>query len=96
MSVNTNIYIDESEHKLNIITTQDEAPILDALQDMRTSGNTGTSDMKFAGFLPEVLVDRYIKDKGISLRDFMLDDTHIIRILNDPDYKNLRVWGGRL
>jgi hypothetical protein len=96
MSVNTSIHIDEAEQKLNIVTTQDEAPILDTLHDMRESGYTGTSDMRFAGFLPEILVQKYLQEKGITLREFMLDDMHIVRILNDPEYKNLRVWGGRL
>ena len=94
--IKTDIIIDDSTETLNVIRTQEEQPIIDTLKDMRDAGCIGSSDMRFAGHLPFLVVEQYLQEKGITMREFILDDTHLVRIMNDPNYKLLRLWGGRL
>lgn len=94
--IKTDIQIDETDSVLNVVRSQDEQPIIDTLKDMRDAGCTGSQDMRFAGHLPFLVVEKYLQQHGISMREFILDDTHLVRIMNDPDYKMLRVWQGRM
>jgi hypothetical protein len=41
-------------------------------------------------------VESYCQKAGITLHDFMSDQTHIRRILENPDNSLFRIWKGRL
>lgn len=96
MTVSTQFHVNELDQTIDVVTTQDEKPILDAIKDLRDGGFTGSKDMRYVGHLPNVLIEQYLKKTGISMREFILDDTHLVKIFNDPDYKHLRVWEGRI
>lgn len=45
---------------------------------------------------PKIAVDIYCRRNGITLREFMLNDEHFKRIVNDPALAAFRVAGGRV
>ena len=93
--VSTSVVLN-SDGSLTTGTHQDCTPIVDHVAALRNEGFHGSKDMRLAASVPFVVVEKYCNDKGISFRDFSLSQEHKIRFLNDPDYKNLRVWGGKV
>ena len=77
-------------------TVQDCTAILDHTKAMHNSGFTGSADMKFAGSVPFVLIEKYCNDSGIEFREFMNSQDHRKRLLNDPAISHFRVWKGRI
>lgn len=78
-------------------TTQDCAPIVERTKEMHRAGHTGPSkDMKLAASVPYVLVEKYLNDHGITMREFSASEEHKARFLNNPDIAHFRVWGGRV
>jgi hypothetical protein len=85
------LYEDDGE-KLVIQNTQDISPIIQEVEKLRDFGGKG-KDMWHLGRIPEIIVEQYCNSVGITFREFMLDNTHINRIMNDADYKHFRVLG---
>jgi hypothetical protein len=77
-------------------TTQDCTPIAERMKAMSNAGVTGSSDMKFAGSIPEVFVIKYCNDNGITFSEFMQGKDHIRRLINDPALAHFRVWKGKV
>ena len=91
--VNTVIALEDG----NLITgsVQDCTAIVDNATAMRNEGFHGSSEMRLAARVPFVVVEKYCNDKGITFKEFSNQESHKIAFLNDPDYRNLRVWEGR-
>lgn len=62
----------------------------------RDADATGTNEYKRVGILPKVKVEEYCNVMGISGEEFFSNEVHVIRLMNDPDMKDLRVWQGRI
>jgi hypothetical protein len=92
----TDFHYDEMEDRVTINRSEDVEPLLNRLASQRAEGYTGSADMKFVGTIPNIIVEKYLNEKGVSMQDFINDDIHIMRIMNDPEYKHLRVWQGRM
>lgn len=92
--VETIIHLDDGN--LAIERKQDAQPVLDEIKEIKdhTNGISKTGDLYHVGRIPAILVEKYCNDKGITFRDFLLDDTHVTRIMNDTAYKHLRIWQG--
>lgn len=96
MTVKTNISTDDG--KLIIERVQDAAPILDDIANIRklTDGKSKTGEMFHVGRIPSVVVELYCNTHGINLHEFMSNDVHVTRLMNDSNYKHLRVWDGAI
>lgn len=77
-------------------TVQDATPIAEVTKAMHNEGRHGSSDMKLAASVPMVLVEKYCNDAGISFAEFMGNQDHKKRLLNDPAIAHFRVWKGRV
>lgn len=77
-------------------TTQDCDPYLERAAYLRREGLTGSADMRLAASVPFAVVEKYINEKGITFQEFSNSEAHKVAFLNNPDYRNLRVWGGRV
>jgi hypothetical protein len=88
--------IDSHNGELTTGTVQDCAPIADRMKAMHNEGLTGSSEMKFAGTIPNVFVEKYCIDNGVSYAEFMQNREHIRRLANDPAMAHFRVYKGRL
>lgn len=77
--------------------TADAQPILDEIKAIKyvTEGKSKSGDLYHVARIPKMVIEKYCKDCGITFHDFCVDDAHITKILNDPEYSSLRIWEGR-
>lgn len=77
---------------------QDCTPIVDEVKRLKevTDGRGDSSLGYFVGRIPEVIVQKYMDEMGVSYHEFVVDPIHIKRILNDPQYKRFRIFEGRV
>lgn len=52
--------------------------------------------MKHAAHWPPGLVETYMATHGIDFHEFLVNPTHVRRMLNDPALSGFRVWKGRV
>jgi hypothetical protein len=73
-------------------------PILDDVARINqiTDGKSKTGEFYHIARLDPILCEAYCHKNGITWNEFMTDDVHITRILNDPDYAHFRIWKGRV
>ena len=86
----------ESDGSLTTGTVQDCTAIAEHCKAMHNEGHTGSKDMRLAAKLPEVLVEKYCNDNGITFRDFLRDPAHARRMVQDPANDAFRIWKGAL
>ena len=91
-------HFDAKENKDIIERVQDCEPILKeaALLRAQTDGRSDTALGTFVGTIPGIVIEAYEKEVGITHHEFMIDRTHIHRIMDNPDFKKFRVWEGKL
>ena len=95
----TSTFFDEMAGKVFVKREQDTTPYVEraqALSEYWNSDARRNHEMYYAGTIPNVVVEKYCTDKGITFREFMMNPVHHRRILNDPDFAKLRVWKGQL
>lgn len=92
--IETKIHVEDE--KLVFERVADLQPILDQAADLRSGGftKTGMGDYHVAK-IPALVIEKYCNQVGITFHEFCVNDQHVTRILNDPDYKLFRVWEGR-
>lgn len=85
------------DDKLAIERKYDAQPILDQVQQIKihTNGISKTGDLYHVARIPSIVIEKYCNEVGITFHDFLVDDTHVTRLLNDSTYKHLRIWEGR-
>ena len=77
-------------------TVQDCTPILEDAKARHNAGFHGTSEMKHAARFPDVVVERYCNEQGITFSEFMQNPAHIKRLLMTPELSGFRIWTGRV
>lgn len=75
---------------------QDCTPILEHAQALHKEGLHGGSEFRHAACIPAVIIEKYCNDHGIDFREFMSNQEHGKRLLNDPDNSLFRIWPGRV
>jgi hypothetical protein len=75
---------------------QDVEPILESCASLRAVGAVGSSEMKHAIRLPQVLVEKYINEHGITPHEFEVNPEHLRRMINSPEFSAFRIWQGRI
>jgi hypothetical protein len=86
----------ETQGESFIQRTQDCTPIAERCQAMHREGMHGSSEVKLAASIPNILIEKYCQDNGISFREWMVDETHMRRMLSDPALSAFRIWPGKL
>jgi len=86
------------DDNLVIETRQDVAPILEAVKRKKEILADKPVDGLgyFVGTIPEVVVEQYMREFGVTYAEMIGNDVHVQRILNNPDYSKFRVWEGRI
>jgi len=77
-------------------SVQDCTPYADHAKAMHNEGFHGSSDMKLAASVPNVLVEKYLNDNRILMSEFVGSPDHQRRFLNDPAIAHFRIWRGRI
>ena len=75
---------------------QDCTSILNHTTRLHNEGIHGSSEMKHAARIPQVLIERYLADNNVLFSEFCSNQEHIRRMLNDPGLTGFRIWPGRV
>lgn len=81
--------------KIIIANSEDVTGVLEATQRRSNEGLHGSSEMRHAASFPKSIVETYLNNAGITLNEFMTDETHVSRMLADPALSKFRIWKGR-
>ena len=65
--------------------------LVDTCQALHNAGLHGAKDMPLYAHVPAVLVEDYLNRTGITFAEFMAEQAHIKRFLNDPALAYFRV-----
>ena len=93
----TTKYFDEMAGKVHVKVEQDCTPYVERAKKLAIDANGAFNkkqDMYYAGSIPHVLIEKYCREKGMDFATWMREGYK--RMLNDPDYSNLRIWKGQL
>jgi hypothetical protein len=93
MKLDTRIFTQDD--KLVVGRSQDCTAILEDAVRRHNEGHHGTADVKHAARIPNVIVEKYCNDNGISFHEFMGDEVHIKRLVQHPDNSMFRIWKGK-
>ena len=98
MSQLTNEIIKHNDGKgsLTFVSTQNCDPIAEMCKKLQREGKTGSSEMRFVGTIPDVIVEKYCNEQGITYNEFCINRVHVQRIMNNPDYAHFRIWSGKI
>lgn len=86
----------EQDGRMVIAQTQDCTPITERTKALHNAGAFGSSDMKHAATIPDVILNKYMNEHKVSYQELMNNPEHIRRICNDPDNSMFRIWPGKL
>ena len=77
-------------------TSQDCTPIAEYAKAQHNEGNFGSKEVKHVARIPNVIVEKYCNDNGVSFEAFMGDPVHIKRLVEDPKNAAFRIWPGKI
>ena len=90
-------HIGVQEGQIVVARSQDVESIMEKSKALHNEGlHTTEMGDKLAGYLPYVLIEKYIEQKGITFQSFMADKAHVRAMLNDPNLSHFRVWKGAI
>lgn len=86
----------EEDGKTIFERVQDCDPIAELAKSLHKEGRHGSSEMKHAAKIPNVIIERYCNDNGITFREWLNDEHHIRRVLTNPSLSHFRIWKGQV
>lgn len=86
----------DGQGTLTIEKVQDCTNIAEYCKSAHNENRHGTNDMKLAAKIPEIMVETYCQNKGISFHEFCGNNEHVREMLNDPALAHFRIWRGRV
>ncbi len=97
MGVFTDIDYSATDRRIVVNRSQDVEPIIEHLAALRqdSDGKSKSGELYHVGDIPMVVVEGYLAEAGVTFHEFIRDDTHVKRILTNPDFAKFRVWTGR-
>ena len=97
MGVFTDIDYSATDRQIVVQRSQDVEPIIEHLAALRqdSDGKSKTGELYHVGDIPMAVVETYLNENGVTFHEFIKDDTHIKRILMNPDFAKFRVWQGK-
>ena len=96
--VQTGIAIDEGSNQLVTIERQDCTDVLERNKKFKNSGMDGytpSRDMRHAASIPNIILDKWLKEEGIRWWD-SADTPKLMAKLDDPEWAHLRTSAGHL
>lgn len=82
----------------NVIQRQTEnvESVLEHVKDLRSANEVGSGEMWHVAKLPRSAIMNYCHSAGITFSEFMRNDEHLGRMLNDPALAGFRIHQGRV
>jgi hypothetical protein len=68
--------------------------LLDTCKALHNEGLHGASDMPLYAAVPGILIEDYCNRNGVTFSEFMANQEHVKRFLNDPALAYFRVKPG--
>ena len=90
----TRIHVQDGQ--MTVASVQDCTAIAERCKALHNEGHHGTSEMKYAGSIPDIFVNKYLTDNNVTYAQFIKEPEHARRMLNDPALSHFRVWKGAL
>lgn len=88
MSLSEKYHYDWKTDSVTIERVQDVEPILEAnKRAFNDAANFKSETFNKKASIPIGILEMWLKDKGITYQEFMIDDSILKRFLNDPDNK---------
>lgn len=84
------------DDKMFVGRSQDCTPIAEFAKRQHNAGFHGSSEMRHAAKIPNVIIEQYCNDRQLLYSEVMRDPVHIKRICNDPKNAAFRIWKGAL
>lgn len=81
---------------MTIGRSQDCTAILTDAQRRHNEGLHGSSEMKHAARIPNIIIEKYCNEHNVTYADVMQNKEHMRRMLNDPALSGFRIWPGRV
>ena len=92
--------IREEQGKVVISRTEDVGPTLDAIKELRDNTpevhKAAHLGGRYAASIPHIVMEQWLNEAGIEMWETDKVARLIKRKLNDPNYKKLRVWEGKI
>jgi hypothetical protein len=86
----------EHDGKIFIAQTQDCTPIAERAKALHNAGEHGSSEMRHVATIPDVILEKYMNERGVTYAELMTNPVHMKHICNDPANAMFRIWPGRL
>lgn len=88
MPLSETYHYDHGTDQLHIHRVQDVEPILEAnKRAFNDAGSFKSEVFNKKASIPLIILEAWLKDKGITYQEFSVDDKILKRFLNDPDNK---------
>lgn len=94
MSVKTDVVSQDGQ--LIVVREARFDGLLDTCKALHNEGLHGDQELPVLAHVPGLLIEDYCNRNGVTFRDFMRDDAHVRRFLNDPAIEHFRVKKGRV
>lgn len=79
-----------------IAQSQDCTPIAEWAKVQSSIGAVGSSDMRHAARIPNVIIEKYMNENKVSFHEVLNNPVHMRRIVNNPDNAAFRIWQGKV
>lgn len=79
-----------------IAQSQDCTPIAEWAKTQAAAGAVGSSEMRHAARIPNVIIEKYCNENRVTFQEVMGNPVHMRRIVNNPDNAAFRIWQGRV
>lgn len=95
-AMQTRLHYDHDGDKLIAEAVQDVEPVMNFTKAFHLDGFHGKKDFRYAASIPQVLIEKYCEINGITFDEWMGNEEHIRRMLNDSELSVFRIWPGRI
>lgn len=89
----------EEDGRIIDVATEDMATlrsVADTCQHLSNEGFTGTKDERVLAHVPDIVIEKWCTDHGVTFAELMGSHALTKRMLEDPDLAAFRVWKGRV
>lgn len=86
----------EQDGRMVVAQTQDCTAIAEHAKALHNAGAFGSSEMRHAATIPDVVMNKYMNEHGVTYAELMSNPVHFKRICNNPDNAAFRIWKGKL
>jgi len=97
VSLSKKFHYDWQTGDVHVETVQDVEPILEANKRAFNDNNAKKSEIfNHKARIPMIILEKWLKEKGITYREFMVDERIVKRFVNDPDNKFCLLKPGKM